>query len=187
MSKIENFFLGAILCATCSHAAEIEFQFEFELFEAAAPLSIGDIVSGSLTYEDSTPISNVTFENAITSITINASGQSHTFSGDSFDFNSAGPDASFFVATFDPQTSGALPFELANFGMGFPSDASPPGYVPDDLTTYANLFPNNFLYQMTYDNFAFAQGRGDAALVPEPSMAFLLLSGFALTLLRYRK
>ena len=187
MSKIKTFFLCAILCATCSHAAEIEFQFEFELFEAAAPLSVGDVVSGTLTYEDSTPFGGVSFDNAITSITINALGASHTFTGDSFDINSAGPNASFFVATFVPQPSGALPFDLANFGMGFPTNASPPGFVSDDLTTYVNLFPNNFLYQMTYDNTDFAQGRGDAALVPEPTMAFLLLSGFALALLRYRK
>jgi hypothetical protein len=123
---------------------------------------------------------------AITSITLNAGGGTHTFSGNDFFLNDIGPDAGFFVANFNSIPSGSLPFELANFGLGFPSNASPPGYVASDLTTYDLLFPNNFLFQMTYDGTDFAEGRGDASLVPEPAAYALLIFG-AISMLRWRR
>ncbi|MEM7312108.1 MAG: PEP-CTERM sorting domain-containing protein [Planctomycetota bacterium] len=178
MSKSINLtLLFVFLCATAAQAEIETFEFSFDLTEAAGVLSVGDTISGSLSYDDSTPIVGTTFPMAITSITFNAGGGSHTFAGTDFFFNDIGPNAAFFVANFTSVPSGGLPFELANFGMGFPSDPSPPGYVANDLTTYDELFPNNFLFQITYDGTDFAEGRGDAALVPEPGSALMILLG----------
>ena len=160
-------------------AEEITFEFSFDLTTAIAPLSVGDTVTGSLTYDDTVAFvaASNDFPNAITSLTLSTGGASGTFAGTDFDFNSVGPQPSFFTAQFfSPNLSSDLPFDLANFGIGFPQDPLPGSFVPTDLTTFVNIFPNTFTFQFTYDgNIDISEGFGVATVVPEPNSFILAL------------
>jgi len=187
MITTKKFILSicVLLCAYSSAQADlISVCFSFDLTSAIAPLQVGDPIHGILTYDDSTALVGSTFPGAIDSLELTIGGVTDTFAGSAFVLNDIGGGGvggsapGYFVASFAGIPS-ALPVDLVNFGFGFPANALPGSFDAVDLTTFADIFPNTFTFQLTHagDLVNISEGTGVAKIVPESSAFVLSLLG----------